>query len=68
VRTVCGHGEGGSSDADVRIFGTKNFGFFEIYGVSARTSERVESVRTFGGEGEGVNFSRFRATSFMDGP
>jgi len=28
---------GDSSDADVRTFWRKNFGFFEIYGVSART-------------------------------
>jgi len=35
------------------LFGAKNFGFFEIYGVSART------------RGEGVNFVQ---TSFMDDP
>jgi len=37
VRTFCGQEGEGSSDADVRLFGTKNLGFFEIYGVSART-------------------------------
>jgi len=30
-------GGGGSSDADVRTFGAKIIGFFEIYGVFART-------------------------------
>jgi len=29
VRTFCGQGERGSSDADVRIFGVKNFGFYK---------------------------------------
>jgi len=35
----CGHfaDKGDSSNADVRIFWRKNFGFFEIYDVSART-------------------------------
>jgi len=39
----------------------KNFGFFEIYSVSARTrrERRVESVRAFyGQEGTGSNFGR----------
>jgi len=35
VRTFCG--QGGSSDADVRTFWCKKFGFFKIYGVLART-------------------------------
>jgi len=43
----------------------KNFGFFEIYGVSNGQGERLEPLRT---TGEGVNFSRFVRTSFMDGP
>jgi len=30
-------GQGGSSKADVRSFWCKNFRFFDIYGVSART-------------------------------
>jgi len=43
---------GGSSDADARTFGHKNCGFFESYGVSARTRGReVESVLTFCGQG-----------------
>jgi len=29
------------------LFGAKNIGFFEIYGVSARTRGGVEPVRTF---------------------
>jgi len=42
----------GSSDADVRTFCDKKFGFFEIYGVSARTwGEEVKPVRTFCGQG-----------------
>jgi len=34
----CGHfaNKGGSLDADVRIFWSKNFRFFEIFGVYAR--------------------------------
>jgi len=32
------------------LFGTKNFEFFEIYGVSART-RGVKPVRTFCGQG-----------------
>jgi len=43
------------------LFGAKNFGFFEIYGVSAQTKGRgVEPVRTFCG----FDFVR---TSFMYG-
>jgi len=37
------------------LFVVKNFGFFEIYGVSART-RGVEPVRTFYGQGEGGQF------------
>jgi len=49
------------------LFGKKNFGFFEIYGVSAQTmGEGVESVRTF--FGQGVNFSRFCAVVFYGRP
>jgi len=42
-------------------FGEKHIGFFEIYGVSART-RGVESVR------EGVNFSPFCADDFYGWP
>jgi len=43
------------------LFGEKNFGFFEIYSVSARTRE-VELVRIFCRQKEeGVTFSRFCA-------
>jgi len=38
------------------LFGAKNFGFFEIYGESART------------RGEGVNFSGFYAVVFYGWP
>jgi len=52
------------------LFEAKNFGFFEIYGVSARTrGEEVEPVRTFfGQEGRVSIFRDFVRTSFMDGP
>jgi len=58
-----------SSDTNVRIFWYKKYGFFEIYGVPART-KGVESVRTFFvGKGEGDSIFRdFVRTSFMDGP
>jgi len=35
-RVIRGGGGGFSTDADVRTFWRKNFGFFEIYGVSSR--------------------------------
>jgi len=39
------------------FFGAKNFRFFEIYGVSARTTgEGVEPVRTFFGQERGGQF------------
>jgi len=46
----------GSSDASIRYFDAKIFGFFKIYGVSARKG--VKPVRT---RGEEVNFSQFCA-------
>jgi len=59
------------------LFGVKNFGFFEIFGVSARTRTipgvrvrtGVDPVRTFFGQGgrEPI-FRDFVRTSFMDGP
>jgi len=50
------------------LFGAKNFGFFETYGVSAWT-RGVEPVRTFFLQGErGSIFRDFVRTSFMDGP
>jgi len=45
----------------------KNFGSFEIYGVSALTEEGVEPVRTFFGQEERLSFRDFVRTSFMDG-
>jgi len=56
---------GNSSDADAALFEAKNFGFFEIYGVSALT--RGKGLNQCG-QGEEVNFSRFCATSFVDIP
>jgi len=47
------------------FFGTKNFGFFIIYGVSTRT-RGVEPVRIF--FGQEVNFSRFCADDFYERP
>jgi len=39
------------------LFGAKNFGFFEIYGVSAWTrGEGVKPVRTFTDKGGGGQF------------
>jgi len=44
------------------LFGAKNFGFFKIYGVSARTGGKgVEPVRTR----EGPIFRDFVRTSFI---
>jgi len=46
-----------SSDADVRIFGVKkNFGFFEIYGVSARTKGESSNCGHFSDKGKGQFF------------
>jgi len=57
----------GSLNADVRTFlgAKKNVGFFEICGVSARTSggAGVEPVRTFFRQGGG---SQFFATFYAD--
>jgi len=67
VRT---RGKGSSSDADVRTFGAKTFGFFEVYDVFIRTkgeggwaSADILRIR-----GERVNFRHLVRTSFMDGP
>jgi len=47
------------------LFGAKNFGFFEIYDVSARTrKEGIEPMRT---RGRSI-FRDFVQMSFMDGP
>jgi len=53
-------GEGVLQEQTSALFGTKNIGFFKIYGVSART-RGVEPVRTFCGHGEdgGQIFSFF---------
>jgi len=54
-----GGGGGGGLMQTSALFSTKNVGFFDIYGVSART-RGVEPVRTFSGQGGvWVNFSQF---------
>jgi len=50
------------------LFVAKNLGFFEIFGVSART-RRVEPVRTFCGQGErGSIFRDFVRTTLWTVP
>jgi len=50
-------------------FYCKNFDFFEIYDLSARTKEKgVEPVRTICGQGRGVNFLRLCADVFYGRP
>jgi len=53
----------GSSDADVRTSGVNNFGFFEICGVSARTT-RFDLVRTFFGIGGWGQFFAIFSSKF----
>jgi len=53
----CGQG-GGTSDADVRTLGAKNFLFFEIYGMSGGG---LSQCGHFTDKGGGVNFLRFCA-------
>jgi len=52
------------------LFGAKNFGVLETYGVSTRTSgEGVKPVQTFCRQKEKKSIFRdFVRTSFMDGP
>jgi len=57
-------GRRGSSDADVS--GAKNIGFFEIYGMSART-RWVGPVRTFFGQ-EGQFFANLCGRPFWTAP
>jgi len=50
-----------------KLFGAKIIGFFEIYGVSART-RGVDPVREFCGQRRRESiFHDFKRTSFMDG-
>jgi len=60
----------GPSDADVRTFWCKNFGFFEICGVSAwtRVGGVIYLVRTLFGQGGWAIFLNFVRASFMDHP
>jgi len=68
VRTFFGKGGRGSSDADVRTFGAKNIGFFEIYGAFALT-RGFEPVRTFFGQGGGRSiFAIFYGRLLWTGP
>jgi len=74
----CSQGKGGLSSTDIfqtrgvfqmrtsALFSGKNFGFFEIYGVSALTGrEGVEPVRTFCGQkGRESIFLQFCADVF----
>jgi len=46
----------------------ENFGFFKIYGESSRTGRGFEPVRTFFGQGGGVNFLGFCADVFYGRP
>jgi len=52
------------------LFGAKNFEFFEIYGVSARTKGRgLSQCGHFVDKGSGSSvFRDFVRTSFMHGP
>jgi len=50
------------------LFSSCNYGVFEIYGVSARTREVKLGVRTFFGQGEGVNFLLICADVFYGRP
>jgi len=49
------------------LFGAKRLEFFEIYGMSARTRGRGWASADIG-QVESVNFSRFCADAFVDGP
>jgi len=50
------------------LFEAKNFGFVEIYGVSARKKGGGASADILQTRGEGSIFRDFVRTSFMDGP
>jgi len=70
----CGHfsdkGGGGSSDEESALFGAKNLGFFEIYGVSAgqKREGRLSLCGQFSDKrGKASIFRDFVRTSFMDG-
>jgi len=73
VRTFCGQGgkEGFFRCGRPHFFGENNFGFFEIYGVSARISGRggLSQCGNFADKGGGGSiFYDFVQTSFTDGP
>jgi len=62
----CGHfaDKGGASDADVRTFWRKNFGFLKMYGMSARTRWGRASADILWTSGREINFSQFCADVF----
>jgi len=64
-----GKGEGYSDSASALV-SPKNFGFFEIYGLSARTSEErgLSQCGHFSDKEEGSVFRDLVWTSFMDNP
>jgi len=67
VRTFFGQEErGGSSDADVRTFLRKKLRIFRNLWCFLRKFK--EPVRTFCGQGRGVNFLRFCADAFYGRP
>jgi len=49
------------------LFGEKNIGFFEIYGMFART-RGLSQFGHFAEKGKGVNFLRFCADVLYGGP
>jgi len=61
-------GERGSSDADVRTFGAKNFGIFRNLWFVLADKGGLSQCRHFADKGEGSIFRDFVRTSFMDGP
>jgi len=57
VRTLCGQGVEVLQMRTSALFGAKNIGFFEVFGVCERKD--VEPVRIFCGQGEGCQFFAF---------
>jgi len=71
VRTFCEQGEEWVLQMRTSaLFSAKHFGFFEVYGVSARTMvRRLSQNGHFSGNGrEGQFFAILCWTFFMDGP
>jgi len=70
VRTFFGRGRGGLYLRTSALFDAKNFGFFELYGVSERSSgEGFSQCGHFSDKGgRGSIFRDFVWTSFIDRP